>query len=207
MDEQYWKDNYFESGTMDCIVNAKEHANYLKALFKLDNIKIDSIADFGFGMGVLFKTFLKTFRPKIALGLEPSTFIFEKIDLAPFKDKNIELINSDLLSWCSSESAFIYDLGIATSVFQYIKDEELEKIIKELSKRVKYLYLTVPTDKELYRQRTEIEFNDKYAISRSKERYVRILSQGFTIISSRLLESKYHFNEDSTDFSELLFRS
>jgi hypothetical protein len=207
MDEQYWKDNYSEPDTMDCIVNAKEHANYLKALCKLDSINIGSIADFGFGMGVLFKTFLKKFRPKFSLGLEPSSYMYEKFDLTPFDENRVELLNIDLLSWCKQESSVVYDLGISTSVFQYLEDQELENIIRILSERVKYLYLTVPTDKELFRQRTEIEFHDRYAISRSKSRYQKIIGQGFTIVSNRLLESKYYFNENNTNFSELLFRA
>lgn len=39
-DQDYWKLNYSQPTTMDCIGNAKEHANYLKYFFELEQVDI-----------------------------------------------------------------------------------------------------------------------------------------------------------------------
>ena len=75
-----------------------------------------------------------------------------------------------------------------------------------LSRRIKYLYLTVPTNKELDRQIEDLNFDDKYAYRRSSEFYKKVVGQGFTNISSRIWESKHHFNEETTLFTDLLYR-
>jgi hypothetical protein len=48
--------------------------------------------------------------------------------------------------------------------------KDLKEIIPIISKRIKYLYLTVPTDSELGRQISELEFKNEYAIHRSREK-------------------------------------
>ena len=73
-----------------------------------------------------------------------------------------------------------FDLGICTSIFQYLTDKDLKEIIPILSERIRYLYLTVPTDIELGRQISELDFKDEYAIHRSREKYQRLLKPHFT---------------------------
>ena len=75
-----------------------------------------------------------------------------------------------------------------------------------MSKSVKYLYFSVPTDLELKRQRQELDFHDRFAISRTKSQYRKMIKDHFTIISSRLLESKHFVAEEDSPFSDLLFR-
>jgi hypothetical protein len=75
-----------------------------------------------------------------------------------------------------------------------------------MAQKVKYLYLTVPTDKELNAQIEDLEFHDTYAIRRSRSAYQRLLKKHFTFISSRILESKVHFDESTTSFTDLLYR-
>jgi len=91
-------------------------------------------------------------------------------------------------------------------VFQYLTDKELKEIIPVLSKRIKFLYLTVPTNVELGRQVSELEFKDEYAIHRTREQYQKLLRPHFTFVSARVLESKHFFNEETTPFTDLLFR-
>jgi hypothetical protein len=196
-EKEYWDHNYSDPSTMDGIGNAKDHVNYLKAFLELEMVDVSSIIDLGFGYGYLFQKMLKAFIP------------YRARKLKPVESTKLELLNESIQQWCNRTDSkkLSFDLGLCNSVFQYIPDKELKEIIPVLSKRIKYLYLTVPTDMELDRQIEELEFNDTYAIRRSREFYRKILSKHFTNISSKLWESKYHFNEESTLFTDLLYRS
>ncbi|MEX0798479.1 MAG: class I SAM-dependent methyltransferase [Bacteriovoracaceae bacterium] len=210
-EKDYWEQNYSQPFTMDCIGNAKEHVKYMKAFFELEKVDISSVADFGFGYGYLFQKTLKAFLPYKALGVEPSRHAYlkaQKRKLKPVESTRLKLVNDTLESWCRQKDhqKHNYDLGICSSVFQYLEEEALEFVVKKLSKRIKYLYLTVPTDKELERQVEELSFDDKFALRRSSDFYKNILGKGFTNISSRIWESKFHFNEDTTLFTDLLYR-
>ncbi len=209
--KEYWEINYCEPEEMDNIINAKEHTAYLKAIFALEGVDVSSVVDLGFGLGVLFKEVLKTFTPYRALGLEPSKYAFDivsKKDIRPNDSTKLVLENTDLLTWCQKElkRERTFDLGICTSVFQYLSDDEIEKILPVMAKRMKYIYFSVPTDLELKRQIEDVEFYDKYAIHRKREKYLKLIRPHFSFISSRLLESKSHFSEENTHFSDLLFR-
>ena len=209
--KEYWIDNYSDPQSMDGIGNAKLHAKYLKAFLDLELVDISSIIDFGFGYGYLFQTMLKTFIPYKAYGIEPSEFAFKKATkrkLKPVESTKLELKCETLQEWCKRPDSkqLHFDLGLCNSVFQYIPDEDLPFIVETISRRVKYLYLSVPTDKELKRQVEEVEFCDSYALHRSQEFYHSVLSKHFTFISSKFLESKYYFNEETTLFTDLLYR-
>lgn len=209
--KEYWDVNYSEPEEMDNIVNAKEHAEYMKAIFGLEYIDISSVIDLGFGLGILFKEVLKTFKPYRAYGIEPSEHAFlqaSKKKLSPTESTKLTLENIDLVTWAKKEMKKdkTYDLGICTSVFQYLSDEEIEFILPIMAKRIRYLYFSVPTNLELKRQVEDLEFKDEYAIHRTREKYLKMIRPHFTFISSRLLESKVHFDDESTSFTDLLFR-
>lgn len=206
--KQYWDENYSQPNSMDCIGNASNHVKYLKALFTLEMVDVSSIIDLGFGYGVLFQKMLKAFDPYKACGVESSEYAFNK-GLKRLKSfENLTLYNETIESWCSRKESKKnnFDLGICTSVMQYLEDEELEFIIPILAMRIKYLYLTVPTDIELQRQVDELNFKDRYAIRRPKEKYYQIIKKHFICISSKVWESKYYFNEKNTHFTDLLYR-
>ncbi|WP_127713958.1 class I SAM-dependent methyltransferase [Halobacteriovorax sp. HLS] len=208
--KEYWDVNYSNPDEMDGIGNAENHAKYMKALFDLDFIDISSIVDLGFGLGHLLQATLKEFIPYRAMGIEPSKYPFElvlKRGISPVESTKLNLINTDLVSWCENPKfSKHFDLGICTSVFQYLSDEEVRAVIPILAKRVKYLYFSVPTDKELNRQIEDLEFKDEYAIRRSRSWYQRELKKSFTFVSTRVLESKEFFKEEDTFFTDLLFR-
>lgn len=209
--KEYWEVNYADPEEMDNIINAREHAAYMKAIFALEAIDISSVIDLGFGLGILFEEVMKTFIPYRAHGIEPSKFIYDQVvkrDIRPVESTKLALENTDLVSWATKESKRekLYDLGLCTSVLQYLSDEEIKIIMPVLARRIRYLYLSVPTDLELKRQIEEVKFKDEYAIHRTKERYYKLISPHFTFVSSRLLESKIHFDLDSTSFTDLLFR-
>lgn len=210
--KEYWDVNYSEPEEMDNIVNAKEHAAYMEALFKLEYVDISSVIDLGFGLGILFKEVLRTFKPYRAYGIEPSKHPFELVSkkkLTNIESIKLNIENIDLLTWAKKKQPKdekIFDLGLCTSVFQYLSDEEIEFILPIMAKRIRYLYFSVPTNLELKRQIEDLEFKDEYAIHRTREKYLKLLKPHFTFISSRLLESRVHFTEESTHFTDLLFR-
>lgn len=209
-DKTYWDQNYSDPMSMDGIGNAKEHTKYLEAYLKIEHVDISTIIDLGFGYGHLFRQMLKTFKPYRAVGIEPSDYIFKKAKIdkwRPVPSTDLKLYQEDLITWCRTKRKDNqFDLGICTSVFQYLSDKELKEVLPILAQRVKYLYLTVPTDVELSRQISELEFKDEYAIHRSREKYQKLIRPHFTFISSRILESKHFFNEEDTAFTDLLYR-
>lgn len=210
-DKTYWDKNYSDPMSMDGIGNAKEHARYLQAFFNVEHVQITTVVDLGFGYGHLFREMLKTFKPYKARGIEPSAYAFKKVKLdklRPVESTDLVLYEEDLLTWCQTErkKENTFDLGICTSVFQYLSDKDLKIIIPILAKRIRYLYLTVPTDVELKRQIEELDFKDEYAIHRSRDKYKKLLGPHFTFVSSRVLESKSFFTEETTHFTDLLYR-
>ena len=211
-DKKYWQENYSQPNTMDGIGNAHEHVNYHYHFFKLEKVDVSSIIDFGFGYGYLFQKMMKKFIPYKACGIEPSKFAFDKArsrKLQPVESTELKLYNESLEKWCErkSQGRNRFDLGICTSVMQYLDEKTLKKCIPVMSQRVKYLYLTVPTDIELERQVEELQFDDKYALKRNSKFYKEILTPHFTMISSKILESKFYFDERTTHFTDLLYRS
>jgi hypothetical protein len=211
-EQEYWDKNYSQPNSMDGIGNAKDHAKYLKSFFDLELVDISTIVDLGFGYGHLFQKMMKTFVPYRACGVELSKFAFNKArsrKLKPVESTKLKLYNESLQTWCQRKENknLRFDLGLCNSVLQYIPTKDLDEIIPILARRVKFLYLTVPTDIELDRQIEELDFYDSYAIRRSRKFYRSLLSKNFTNISSKLWESKSFYNEKTTLFTDLLYRS
>lgn len=208
---EYWQENYSEPSTMDCIGNAKQHVEYMQAVFALEHIDISSIIDLGFGYGYLFQKAMKAFIPFKACGVEPSTYAFDKArarKLKPVESTNLKLHNESIDQWCarSDSNKNQYDLGICTSVFQYLTNEQLDFIIPVLSRRIKYLYLTVPTDKELEKQVTDLNFYDRFALRRPRSYYHKKMKGHFVNVGNKIWESQFYFDEETTFFSDLVYR-
>lgn len=212
--KDYWDKNYSEPEEMDGLANAKEHAHYMKSFFDLELIDVSSVIDFGFGLGYLFNEVTKAFMPYKAQGIEPSQYAFDtfrKRYKKPADSMKLKLRNEDISRWAKrqlakEEKSKYFDLGICTSVFQYLSDDEIDLVLPVLSKKVKYIYFSVPTDEELKRQVSELDFFDEYAIRRSRQYYIDKIFPYFTIIGARILESKSHFNQSDSPFSDYLFR-
>jgi hypothetical protein len=210
-DKTYWDKNYSDPMSMDGIGNAKEHVEYLRAFFNVEHVDVSTIVDLGFGYGHLFREMLKAFKPHMARGIEPSPFAFKKVKLdklRPVPSTDLKVYEEDLITWCRTvrKKENEFDLGICTSVFQYISSKDLKEILPVLARRVRYLYLTVPTDVELGRQVEDLDFKDQYAIHRTRKQYQNLIRPHFTFVSARVLESKYFFNEETTYFTDLLYR-
>lgn len=211
-DNTYWELNYAEPKTMDCIGNASKHIKYIQSFFSLEEVDISSIIDLGAGFGDLFQKALKAFMPYKSCAIEPSDFAFEKLStkkLPLVETSQCLLRQEDIERWCARkhEKKERYDLALCTSVFQYLDDDVLDKVLPIMSKRIKFLYLTVPTDLELNRQIEELDFNDTYALRRTREFYRKKMEPYFTNISSKIWESKYYYNEETTPFTDLVYRS
>ncbi len=211
----YWHANYDEPEEMDGIINASQHAHYLKAFFDVDFVDINSVIDFGFGLGHIFEKVLTEFQPYRAWGIEPSVHAFkeakEKRNLKPVETTKLTLKQWSLQRWAkelraSKKKHKWFDLGLCTSVFQYLTEDEIDEVLPMMSRMVKYLYFSVPTDHELERQVSDLSFKDEYALRRPKEFYREKLFPHFTIVGARILESKHHFSEDNTFFTDYLFR-
>jgi trans-aconitate methyltransferase len=199
--EHYWRTQYSDPKTIDGIGNVKDHSAYLRAFFNLEGFNVESLIDLGFGTGHLLKEMVRTFKPIYAEGIEPSEYVFKK-----FRSPQVTTARLDLHGWCQKHHRRIFDLGICTSVLQYLSDREIREVLPVLSQRVRYLYLTVPTDVEYQRQDSELHFQDPYAKIRTRDWYQKILRPHFTFLSTRILESKRHYNETTTPFNDLLFR-
>ncbi len=202
IDREYWETQYSDPASIDGIGNVKDHSRYLTAFFNLEGVPVRSLIDLGFGPGVLFKEMIRAFHPDWAVGLEPSAHVFRR-----FRHPTARVRQEDILTWCRRKGEKrVYDLGICTSVLQYLSDNEIREALPVIARRVRWLYLTVPTDVEYRRQSKELRFADPWAIPRTRERYHRLLRPHFTFLSTRLLESKHHHDERSTPFNDLLFR-
>ncbi len=188
-DENYWK--MYEpilGASIDGVDNAEEYANYIKSCLDLAEVDVRSIMDFGFGNGILFSKILEKFKSKYSFGIEPSRHIFEiskknktfkkyKTILSQDKIQNVRILKK-------------FELGICNSVFQYISTPIVPKMFKKISKNIHYLYFTVPTIEDYKIMNEELNFQDEFAIQRSKKFYLESLKPYFRIVSYNLLESK-----------------
>ncbi len=200
--EEYWRTQYSDPATIDGIGNARDHSRYLSAFFNLEGFAVESLVDLGFGTGHLFKEMIRTFKPGRVLGIEPSAHVFKR-----FRAPRVRVRQLDLVSWClDPKEERVYDLGLCTSMLQYLDAAEIKAALPVLARRLRYLYLTVPTDVEYTRQGVEHHFADPYAQVRGRAWYQKTLRPHFTFLSTRVLESKHHFNERTTPFNDLLFR-
>jgi len=204
----YWKKYYSSPDEMDCVGNALEHANYLKAVFDLHQITCKSVIDYGHGKGSLLEKIVSRLKLKHATGLDVSQYAYQafKERLVEIKDSRIELFNLSISGWFEAHGEQHYDLGLCNSVFQYLSDEEVGSALSRMAKQVRYLYLTVPTDLELESQVEDLDFFDEQAIRRSQEFYLKEISKYFVVVSSRLLESRDYFSQKSSPFTDYLFR-
>lgn len=201
-DQRYWRVQYAEPASIDGIGNVRDHSRYVSAFFNLEGVEIYSLIDLGFGLGHLLREMRRSFKPRLTHGIEPSEYVFKKVRLP-----GARLWQQDLLSWARDEKKErLYDLALCNSVLQYLSVKELREVLPVLARRCRFLYLTVPTDVEYQRQKSELDFFDPWAKVRTRDQYLQLLRPHFTFLSTRILESKAHFNEQTTHFQDLLFR-
>ena len=124
------------------------------------------------------------------------------------KSTNLRICKQDLCAWCleASPGWQRFDLGLCTSVFQYLTELEIERVLPVMAERIDHLYFTVPTDQELERQKKECGLRDPWAHSRSADWYRARIAPHFAVVSGRLLQSRVHYDAASSPFTDLLYR-
>lgn len=208
---QYWERLFAHPERMECVGNADLHGAYLRASLAVEMVSVRSVLGIGVGLGALFAEVLQTFSPRKALAIEPSQWAFSRLDaqaLKPTKSTNLRVQKQDLVSWCLAESPGWerFDLGLCTSVFQYLTESEIETALPVMAERIGHLYFTVPTDRELELQQEECALSDPWAHARSAEWYRDRIAPHFAVVSGRILQSRIHFDEASSPFTDLLYR-
>lgn len=180
-----------DGAIIDGVHNAKEHARYIKSILDLAEMDVNSIADFGFGKGILLHEFIKEFKPKQILAIDPSkeavTNLSKQKWLMKIKHK---ILQTTIEKFSESKTSKTFDLGICNSIFQYIANKDVTSSFEKLSRLCKYLYFAVPTKVDYDYMKKELNFIDPYSNSRTKQFYLKALSPHFTIVSYNLLESK-----------------
>jgi hypothetical protein len=208
--QEFWTRNYAEPERMDGVHNAVAHATFLRASFDVVLGEVHSVVDLGFGLGFVFQAVLEAFAPYKALGIEPSppAFLAAQARLKPPERTKLRLEQVDLASWCArpDSTKTRFDLGVCTSVLQYLGDEELEAVIPVLARRVRYLYLTVPTAEEFEQQARDEQFVDPWAVQRPRSEWRALLGPHFTAVGARLLESRHAVQETDSRFTDHLYR-
>ncbi|MCB1191415.1 MAG: class I SAM-dependent methyltransferase [Leptospiraceae bacterium] len=203
-DKKYWKTVYRDEIDIDGTYNSKDHARYIASLFTLCEIEVYSMADFGFGKANLLEDFVKLLKPDKVYAIEPSWEMVDKLSKSRWiSGLDISIIHSSIQDFTILNiEQNPLDFTICNSVFQYI-GRDIENMFQKLSRITKYLYFSVPTDKDYDRMKKELGFNDPYAYQRPLHFYMEALKPHFTVVSFNLLESKCF---DSTGFPDELYR-
>jgi len=197
-DQKYWKEIYGDGHDVDGTFNAREHAAYIKSLFRLMDINVHSLGDFGFGKGKLLKAFAEALDPDRIIAIDPSEEMVGGLLKASWiKNYEIAISHSSLekirLRYLEKEPL---DLLILNSVLQYVSTPG--PVMDRLAKIARYVYFSVPTAGDYKRMKKELGFEDPYAFKRSKGFYRKIISPGFRHVSWNLLESRF-FQESFED--------
>lgn len=193
-DSHYWSEIYGSGLDVDGSYNAKEHSSYLFSLFKLMEIPVYRIADFGFGKGILLREMVKTFAPVQVYAADASKDAFEELkkkDWVKRSDKFFifnETMENLVLPKLEKEPV---DLGICNSVIQYLPDPVIPSVLEKLAKYCNYLYFTVPTNVDYAEMKKEMKFIDPYAYSRTAKKYRKWINRDFEIVGYNLLQSKW----------------
>ncbi|WP_086005151.1 class I SAM-dependent methyltransferase [Leptospira alstonii] len=196
----YWRDIYGSGTDVDATFNAKEHARYAKSILNLMEIDVNSVADFGFGKGILLKEMVKIFKPGRVLAIDPSEQMLDELLVQKWiRSWNISVLNTTVQELDLSYFVHLpFDLGICNSVVQYIKGD-LKSVFEKLHKIVKYLYFSVPTKDDYIRMKKDIHFEDPYAYVRTKKQYLKVIEPYFRRVGFNLLESRLVGDSRFTD--------
>ncbi|MCZ8343760.1 MAG: class I SAM-dependent methyltransferase [Leptospira sp.] len=192
--EEYWVEIYGTGLDVDGSYNAKEHASYLHSLFKLMEIPVYRIADFGFGKGILLREFVRAFSPVKVYAVDASKDAFEELKKKDWvrKSDKYHIYNQNLETFeLAKLEKTPVELGICNSVLQYLPDSKIPDVLERLAKYCNYLYFTVPTNIDYADMKSEMKFVDPYAFSRPKKKYKKWISRDFEIVGYNLLQSKW----------------
>jgi hypothetical protein len=194
-DKEYWDDMYAEDeeSVIDGIFNAENHANYVFELFLLMEVKIRSIGDIGFGLGVLLKEFVSRFKPNRVVAIDPSEESINRLLKEKWHKKLAIAIKQSTIE--NYDITYLkknpLDLVICNSVLQYLPKNNVESAFEKLAHISKYVYVSIPTAKDYEYMKKELNFTDPYAYSRDRKFYLKSWKNHFHAVSHNVLESKY----------------
>lgn len=195
-----------DGSIIDGIHNAKEHARYIKSILDLAEMNVNSLADFGFGQGILLREFAKEFKPKQILAIDPSQEAVLNLSKQKWLKKiKHKIIQTTIEEFPESKNGKPFELGICNSIFQYIAQKDVVSSFKKLATLCKYVYFAVPTKLDYDYMKKELNFVDPYANSRTKKFYLNALSPSFTLVSYNLLESKIHAKDSGFTYEFFRF--
>ena len=191
-EETYWSEIYFPY-KIDGEFNSNKHIEYIYSFFKLHNYQIRNIIDIGFGNGKLLKETITKIKPNKVIAIDISNLkTNELLKKKWLRNTNFAVYNIDFLTFDTSNfEKKPFDLSICNSVLQYIKSiEDLELCFIKLSKISKYVYMSIPTDKDYTLMKSKLNFTDRFAFQRTKDLYLHLIKKYFRIISYNILENK-----------------
>ncbi|MEM7182384.1 MAG: class I SAM-dependent methyltransferase [Spirochaetota bacterium] len=205
-EKDYWNLLYGDTFTIDGIYNAKEHIAYLSSLFRLMNVHVSSLGDFGFGKGILLQEACRVFQPRKVIAVDPSeTMVTQILQRKWLKKFEIAIFHGTIETYLVSHKIKKpFDLCFCNSVFQYIK-KDIPQLLEKIAHCVRYLYFSVPTTDDYARMQKKLGFSDPYAYARSRNYYIKALKPHFSFVSYNLLESKYN-KKSNYAFTDELFR-
>ncbi len=202
-EKNYWSEIY-TGRLIDGTFNASKHADYIKSIFALSEFPIRKIADIGFGKGKLLEEVAKRLPLEQIIAMDTSLLMVDALRKKNWIGKyNLAIIHSSFEEFNAGYlQKYPLDLAIVNSVFQYIDD--VDSNLKKLASIARFSYFSVPTKDDYLRMENELGFVDKYAFSRSKEYYIKLINKYFTRVSYNILESK--IIQEHRYFSAELYR-
>jgi ubiquinone/menaquinone biosynthesis C-methylase UbiE len=200
--KKYFQKMYPKDGYIDGDFNAREHANYLKALFDLMEIEGKSLIDFGFGKGELLYRVSKVFDSEKVEAVDVSDFAHQEIKKKAWS-KEWKLHHKPIHE---ISGRGIFDLGLCNSVLQYVDDDLVEVSLQRMAEKTKFLYFHVPTSEDYLVLKKVLDFKDPYAKQRPKAFYEKFTAKYFTVVAWGVLESKFN-GRKGTPFTDSFYRT
>lgn len=188
-EEDYYKQTYSKF-LIDGDYNADHHVAYIQSFFRLFPYKIKSVMDIGFGSGKFLKSICKKFKPDRVIAIEISSLkTKELLKQKWIKNENIAIVNKNFLEVnLDYIQTLPLDLIICNSILQYV--EEADLFLEKISKIGRYAYFTAPTNVDFVFMKKTLNFNDDYAIGRTKADYLKLMKKHFRTLGTNILESK-----------------
>ncbi len=208
--------DYYENGVAKGISGYDNYRwipelTYPMAYSICKNLKIkkkDKVLEFGCAHGFLVKA-LNDFKID-TYGVDVSRYALSKVDPSIKKKINLLKNNNILNSLNKMNVNFKFDHIISKDVFEHVQPNDLKKILKEMSKITKYLFVVVPLgDNGKYR--IESYEGDKTHVIAENEDWWKSLFQknkfkvkSFSYKIDGIKDKWYHVNAKGNGFFKLV---
>ena len=215
MKNKYNKD-YYENGVAKGISGYDNYRwipelTYPMAYSICKNLKIkkkDKVLEFGCAHGFLVKA-LNDFKID-AYGVDVSSYAISKVDPSIKNKINLLKKNNIKNSLIKMNIKFNFDHIISKDVFEHIQPSELKKILKEMSKITKNLFVVVPLgDKGKYRIKS-YEGDKTHIIAENETWWKKLFVENefrvksFSYKIEGIKDKWYHINPKGNGFFKLV---